>query len=124
MTSTLDTITIDCADPPALAAFWCTALGYRVQDEDADGSFVTHPEGRGQPLYFQRVPEAKSVKNRVHLDLRPPDSMAKEVERLQSAGATSQRFVRTEGSFWTIMLDPEGNEFCVLRGPQDGWSPS
>jgi len=69
------------------------------------------------------VPEGKVVKNRVHLDLRPPRSMADEVERLRNAGATDQRFVEEEGSFWTIMLDPEGNEFCVLRGPQDGWSP-
>jgi hypothetical protein len=70
------------------------------------------------------VPEGKVVKNRVHLDLRPHDSMAKEVDRMLALGATEQRFVEEENSFWTIMLDPEGNEFCVLRGPEDGWTPA
>jgi hypothetical protein len=63
------------------------------------------------------------VKNRVHLDLRPPDSMAAEVERSLALGATIQGRVDEGGSFWTVMLDPEGNEFCILRGPEDGWTP-
>ncbi len=74
-----------------------------------------------QGLYFQKVPEGKVVKNRLHLDVRPFDNMAAEVERSVALGATIQRRVDVEGSFWTIMLDPEGNEFCILRGPEDGW---
>jgi hypothetical protein len=63
------------------------------------------------------------VKNRLHLDIRASASMAAEVERLKGLGATEQRFVEEGGSFWTVMLDVEGNEFCVLRGPEDGWTP-
>ena len=126
MASALDTVTIDCADPSRLAAFWAASLGWRVTDEDADGAFVS-PEGTTdltpwQGVYFQKVPETKVVKNRVHLDLRPSDSMAAEVERSVALGATIQGRVDVEGSFWTVMLDPEGNEFCILRGPEDGWA--
>jgi len=120
--STINTVSFDCADPRRLADFWCIALGYEALDVDDDEAFIG-PGGGTNGLYFQRVPEGKVVKNRVHLDLRPSRSMAAEVERLRNAGATDQRFVEESGSFWTIMLDPEGNEFCVLRGPEDGWSP-
>jgi predicted enzyme related to lactoylglutathione lyase len=119
--STLDTVTVDCADPRRLADFWAASLEWVVEDADDEGAFVRPPEG-GHGLYFQKVPERKTVKNRVHLDLRPPDSMAAEVERSIGLGATVQRRVDVEGSFWTVMLDPEGNEFCILRGPDDGWS--
>jgi predicted enzyme related to lactoylglutathione lyase len=119
--STLDTVTVDCADPRRLADFWAASLEWVVEDADDAGAFVRPPEG-GHGLYFQKVPERKTVKNRVHLDLRPPDSMAAEVERSIGLGATVQRRVDVEGSFWTVMLDPEGNEFCILRGPDDGWS--
>jgi predicted enzyme related to lactoylglutathione lyase len=124
MTSTVDTLTFDCADAGTMVAFWSAALGYALEDEDEKGSYLSDPTGRGWPLYFQIVPEGKSVKNRLHLDLRPPDSMAAEVERMTALGASEHRFVEEGGSFWTVILDPEGNEFCVLRGPQDGWSPA
>jgi predicted enzyme related to lactoylglutathione lyase len=127
MTSVLDTVTFDCADPGRVAEFWAASLGWEVEEEDDEGVSVkargTTDETPWQGLYFQKVPEGKVVKNRVHLDLRPQDSMAKEVERSVALGATEQRFVEEGGSFWTIMLDPEGNEFCILRGPEDGWSP-
>ncbi|MEX0743412.1 MAG: VOC family protein [Actinomycetota bacterium] len=121
MASTLDTVTVDCADPGRLADFWAASLAWVVDDVDDDGAFVRPPEGGGG-LFFQKVPEPKTVKNRIHLDLRPPDSMAAEVERSKTFGATVQQRVDVEGSFWTVMLDPEGNEFCILRGRQDGWS--
>ena len=126
MASILDTVTFDCAEPRRLAAFWAASLDWVVGDQDDEGAFVTPRPGEvlwQRGLFFQKVPEGKVVKNRVHLDLRPPDSMADEVERSTALGATMQRRVDVEGSFWTIMLDPEGNEFCILRGPQDGWSP-
>jgi hypothetical protein len=126
MTSVLDTVTFDCADPARVAAFWAAVLAWEIDVDDDDAS-IRPPGTTGAPwqgLYFQKVPEGKVVKNRVHLDLRPEDSMAKEVERLRALGATEQRFVEEGGSFWTIMLDPEGNEFCVLRGPDDGWAPA
>ncbi len=126
MSSVLDTVTFDCADPVRLADFWAASLGWKVGDVDDEGAFVspagTTDETPWQGLFFQKVPEGKVVKNRVHLDLRPEDSMAVEVERSMALGATIEGRVDVEGSFWTVMLDPEGNEFCILRGPQDGWS--
>ena len=123
MTSTVDSLTFDCAEPKAVADFWCAVLGYDLVEIDEEGADIRDPKGEGWPMLFLVVPEGKAVKNRVHLDLRPPESMATEVERVKALGATELRFVEEGGSFWTVMLDPEGNEFCVLRGPEDGWSP-
>ncbi len=123
MGSTIDTLTIDCADPTRVAAFWCSALGYELVESDEESAEIRDPSGAAWALLFQVVPEGKSVKNRLHLDIRASASMAAEVERLEGFGATVQRLVEEGDSFWTIMLDPEGNEFCVLRGPEDGWAP-
>ena len=124
MSSLVDALNVDCRDPRLLADFWASALGYRPEDADEDAddesaSIVPREGGRGWAVLFFIVPEAKSVKNRLHLDLSPPETMAAEVERLVAAGATVQGRVDEGGSFWTVMLDPEGNEFCVLRGPGD-----
>ena len=84
MTSKFTELAIDCADPTGLARFWCSVLGYEVQDEDEDDGTVTIgspmvPEGKDRPgpvpptLTFARVPEGKSVKNRLHLDVNPTD---------------------------------------------------
>lgn len=123
MTSAVDCLTFDCADPRKVAEFWCAALGYDLFDIDEDGADIRDPTGGCWRMLFLVVPEGKTVKNRLHLDLRPPRSMAEEVERVKALGATEFRYVEEGGSFWTVMLDPEGNEFCVLRGPEDGWSP-
>lgn len=123
MASRVDALTIDCADPARLAGFWAAVLGYEVGEIEEADAWIKDPAGMGWPLLFQVVPEAKAVKNRLHLDLRPPVSMAAEVERVTGLGATEFRYVEEHGSFWTVMLDPEGNEFCVLRGPEDGWIP-
>ena len=72
-------------------------------------------------MLFLVVPDDKSSKNRLHLDVRPSRAMAAEVTRLEQLGATASPRVDEGGSFWTVMGDPEGNEFCVLRGPEDGW---
>jgi catechol 2,3-dioxygenase-like lactoylglutathione lyase family enzyme len=122
MSLSIDTVTFDCADPLRLATFWAQVLGFEVGDVEPDGAFVRDPSGRTQGLFFQKVPESKTAKDRIHLDVRPTGSMAAEVARVTELGATEQQRVDVEGSFWTIMLDPEGHEFCVLRGPEDGWS--
>ena len=122
MVSTVDSLTFDCADPRTVADFWSAVLGYDVHEIDDQGADLRDPEGKGWRMLFLVVPEGKRVKNRVHLDLRPQESMAKEVERVKARGATEFRLVREGDSFWTVMLDPEGNEFCILRGPDDGWS--
>jgi hypothetical protein len=135
-------IVFDCADPAALAAFWAEALGYIVQpppdgyaswedllremgvpeDQWTSRSAVIDPEGKGSRVYFQRVPEGKSVKNRVHLDIRAAPGaagderlqrLAEEVRRLSELGAEQIRVVDEMGEHWIVMRDPEGNEFCL-----------
>jgi predicted enzyme related to lactoylglutathione lyase len=111
-------IGIDCADPVALAPFWAAALGYEVGDLDADGIYLdlVPPRAGMTIVYLQRVPEPKVTKNRAHLDLYDPDPEAA-VERLERLGATKVGEPRTgsEGGWWQVMLDPEGNELCVCR---------
>lgn len=115
MASIIRTITVDCADPAKLARFWAAALNYEVKDEDAEGSLIVDLNQKGTELLFQKVPEGKTVKNRIHLDLMPSDNMQSEVDRLVGLGATRIRLVEEGGGYWTVLQDPEGNEFCVLR---------
>ncbi|MFG2050007.1 VOC family protein [Micromonospora sp. NPDC048935] len=138
-------ITFDCADPAALATFWAEALRYQVQappgdfeswdqaleamgvppERRNDASAVVDPDGSGPRVFFQKVPEPKKVKNRVHLDVRAAPglegaprmaALEAEADRLVSHGAT--RLGRHEpapplGAGHLIMADPEGNEFCL-----------
>jgi hypothetical protein len=121
---TLDTLTFDCGAPMVVATFWSQALGFDLDpDSDQEGALIRDPSGKTAGMFFQPVPEGKVAKNRVHPDVRPSGSMAEEVERLKGFGATERGFIEHEKSFWTQMRDPEGNEFCVLRGPEDGWTP-
>ena len=125
MTSKLTEIAIDCADPLALARFWCSVLGYVVQDEEEEGVVTIGsplaPEGRERPgpvpptLTFARVPEGKVVKNRLHLDVNPTDrDQDAEVQRLLDLGARHADVGQTGEESWVTLADPEGNEFCVL----------
>jgi predicted enzyme related to lactoylglutathione lyase len=126
MTLHLESMTFDCADVMRVARFWADALGWELDPEsEPDGARVVRdPSESSDGLYFQPVPESKVVKNRLHLDLRASESMAAEVERLVGLGATVGWRVDEGGSYWTVMHDPEGNEFCILRGPGDGWTPA
>jgi catechol 2,3-dioxygenase-like lactoylglutathione lyase family enzyme len=140
-------VTIDCADPERLARFWAEALGYRLEEppdgfaswrdywvsrglppEEVDDGYdsIIDPDGVRPRIWFQPVPEAKVVKNRVHLDLgvsggrgvplatrrRRVDA---EADRLAAAGATRLRVLSEEGvdHYGVVMADPEGNEFCL-----------
>jgi hypothetical protein len=124
MTLRIDTLTFDCADPVRVATFWGEALGFPLDPgSDDDGAYLSDPTGKTGGIFFQPVPEPKVAKNRFHPDVRPSGSMAAEVERLEGLGATVVGRVDVAQSFWTVMQDPEGNEFCVLRGPEDGWTP-
>ena len=115
MSSLVDTLTFDCRDPRLLADLWATALGYRLEDADEEGAAIVPVDGApGWTILFVVVPEGKTMKNRLHLDLSPPATMAAEVDRLSAAGASVQRRVDEGESHWTVMLDPEGNEFCVM----------
>jgi Glyoxalase-like domain len=137
-------VVFDCADPSRLARFWAEALGYKLDDPPAgyqrwedwlrdqgipeerwnDASAAVDPDGAGPRIYFQRVPEPKTVKNRVHLDLdvsggaavpieRRREQVEAEAERLTGIGATRLRAVEELGVYWVVMHDPEANEFCV-----------
>jgi hypothetical protein len=133
-------VVLDAADPHALAEFWAAVLGYDVEDvasfvqrmldeghaTEADtthhrGALVwryatalSDPAGRRPRLYLQRVPEAKTVKNRVHLDVKVgAERREAEVERLVGMGAR-RLYVQQQGPLtWETLADPEGNEFCV-----------
>lgn len=136
-------VVIDCADPNRLAEFWVQALGYKHQDPPTgfasweewlvannvpqeqwnSRAAILDPEGVGPRFWFQQVPEPKTTKNRLHLDIHvgdgtttPDDRKAKakaEVERLVAAGATILYQMEEYGSYWFTLADPEGNEFCV-----------
>ncbi|WUS95139.1 VOC family protein [Kribbella sp. NBC_00709] len=125
MTSKFTELAIDCADPSGLAQFWCAVLGYEVQDEEEDGVITIGsplvPEGRDRPgpvpptLTFARVPESKTIKNRLHLDLNPTDvDQDDEVRRVLDLGARHADVGQTGEESWVTLADPEGNEFCIL----------
>ena len=109
-------IIFDCADPGRLAEFWSTALGYRRAETTATGAGLLPPRDGAPSIAFFKVPEPKTAKNRVHLDLRVPN-LDEEVARLRSLGASvvSDRYSEA-GADWFVMTDPEGNEFCVATG--------
>ena len=115
-------VTFDCHDPVRQAAFWAATLSYEEGDwyqiADSEAASIEDPSGMSPALLFIRVPESKVVKNRVHLDLAPETSIEVEVERLVASGAHALNTVQEpEGNeepwIWTVMQDPEGNEFCV-----------
>jgi predicted enzyme related to lactoylglutathione lyase len=115
-------IDVDCADPYALSGFWAEVLGHPRHEEDQpddDECAILIPGQTG--LLFQRVPEGKSVKNRIHLDISPTDrTREEELERLLALGATVLDDRRREdGTGWVVMADPEGNEFCLERRRDD-----
>ena len=118
-------VTFDCANAERVARFWCEVLGYDlVEDSDEGSAACVDPSGAGPRLYFQRVPEGKIVKNRVHVDVRVATGLvgdervaALEVEcaRLVALGATRERLLPAdeENEACLVMQDVEGNEFCL-----------
>jgi predicted enzyme related to lactoylglutathione lyase len=117
----IETVTIDAVDPVSVAAFWCAALGWEQRvDEDGDIWIEPgddHPEfDRVKPLLIVRGDGMKPGKNRLHFDLIP-DDQEREVERLESLGASRPDIGQTGNESWVVLADPEGNEFCVLDEP-------
>lgn len=121
MVSVLQNVAIDCADAYELAQFWSSVTGRPLHPEDRPGDRETQVLlAEGPVLYFNQVLEGKTIKNRIHLCLRPETSRDQEVERLMGLGATFVADDRNpDGSGWAILADPEGNEFCVLRSESD-----
>jgi Glyoxalase-like domain len=109
-------LAVDAADPAAQARWWREVLGGTIDDADPDEVAVTFDTGLPE-LLFLRVPETKTVKNRLHLDVRPPDGSSQDTElaRLLAHGARRVDVGQGPDVPWIVMADPEGNEFCLLR---------
>lgn len=125
MSVRLTEIIVDCADPAALGAFWCGVLGYAVVEGADDEEVEIRPAGtdaKSSPvpsLLFIKVPEPKTMKNRLHLDVNTTDADQDiELARLLSLGATQVDIGQGEQT-WYVLADPEGNEFCLLRSRVD-----
>ncbi|WP_329623029.1 VOC family protein [Streptomyces sp. NBC_01255] len=120
-------VTYDCADPGAQATFWAQALGYRLPPPPEEPNLraaITDPDGKGPRIYFQKVPEGKTVKNRLHLDVRAAPGLTgdermtvleDECTRLEKLGAKRLYRLDADGvdEGMIAMADPEGNEFCL-----------
>jgi predicted enzyme related to lactoylglutathione lyase len=119
MVSIVRNITVDCTDAMTLARFWAEALGWNVYRDDDPEVLVApeFPPDRGPSILFIPVPEPRTVKNRLHLDLQPTDrSREDEVDRLIGLGAKIvEDHRKPDGLGWVWMADPEGNDFCIER---------
>ena len=107
-------IAVDARDPRSLARFWCGVLDWQVLFEDPEEVVIGADEHAWPGIVFVPVPEGKTVKNRLHLDLSPDDQDA-EVDRLMALGARPADVGQGDDVSWVVLADPEGNEFCVLR---------
>ncbi len=108
-------LVVDCADPHRVGAFWKDVLGYEIEEQDENDYFIKGPPGSGPGILFQTVPEAKTVKNRIHIDVNPVDrDRDEEVERIIALGAKKIDIGQGDVS-WVVLADPEENEFCVLN---------
>jgi predicted enzyme related to lactoylglutathione lyase len=117
-------LVVDCGDLDRAARFWTSVLGYdRAGPPGGPYQGLVPAGGRGIEILLQHVPESKSWKNRLHLDLRTPDLDA-EVERVVALGARQLTSTPvTEADWrWHILTDPDGNEFCVLQPPAAYWA--
>ena len=122
MTSRIAVITIDAREPRRIADFWAAVLGWRVVEEDHEGVVSIAPSDSSWPtIDVVPVPDGKAAKNRLHFDLRADGSTAEEeVARLVGLGARRADVGQGPDVSWTVLADPEGNEFCVLsRSVQD-----
>jgi predicted enzyme related to lactoylglutathione lyase len=116
MRSTILNVTFDCANPGSVARFWSAVTGWTLHEEDLQPGHqeysVGPPAEDGIRLYFVGVPEPKTIKNRIHLDLIPPGDQQQEIARLVELGA-SVADSQPDGVGWIVLADPEGNEFCL-----------
>ena len=131
----MDAIVFDCRDAAPLARFWSAVLGWDVapydeaeldrlarkgvyDPEDDPSVMLEPPEDSDLPvIFFTEVPEERAGKNRVHLNLTAADDHEAEIERLETLGARLRNWVEEDGEIWAVMMDPEGNEFCVMPPP-------
>ncbi|MEO5778172.1 MAG: VOC family protein [Arthrobacter oryzae] len=121
MTSRLSVIAIDAINPRVVADFWCAVLGWQVVEEDDGIISIGPPDGTSPAIDVIAVPEGKTVKNRLHFDLRADGvTTSEELERLLALGARRKDVGQRPDVSWVVLGDPEGNEFCLLsRSVQD-----
>jgi len=106
---------VDCSDPQRLAEFWSQVLDYKITETEDDEVEISGPEGSGPTILFIKVPEGKTVKNRLHIDVSPSGAEQEaEVERVMGLGATRADVGQGPDVSWVVLADPEGNEFCIL----------
>lgn len=134
----IDAIVFDCRDAAPLARFWAKTLGWNlapydevelsrlaakgITDPEEDPTVMVEPPGDAVDLpvlFFKEVSEGKIAKNRVHLDVVADEELEVEVERLEGLGASIHSWAEGDGGIWCVMLDPEGNEFCVMPSDDD-----
>jgi hypothetical protein len=126
MSASISHTTVDCHHAYQLSEWWKQVIGYVDQPDDPnepghEECLIQSPDGRHRLLFIE-VPDVKQVKNRVHFDLRPDGtgSREEELDRLLRLGATQVADHRLDdGRGWVVLADPEGNEFCILRGEQE-----
>jgi predicted enzyme related to lactoylglutathione lyase len=111
---TLRSIVIDCRNPQSLAPFWVAVTGFREKYGDEEWVQLEDPDGRQVDIAFQRVPEPKAGKNRLHIDLSAADEEAS-VARIEALGAKRLWASEDPDDVFVVLADPEGNEFCVVR---------
>jgi predicted enzyme related to lactoylglutathione lyase len=113
-------IVIDTVDPARIAPFWCALLGVRERGWFGDDYLMLTTDGGAPPVAFQRVPEAKSVKNRLHVDLAVEDLDGAFAQIVASGGSAVSDILEMPGGYrWRVMADPEGNEFCIVPRDED-----
>ena len=113
-------IVIDTVDPARIAPFWCALLGVRERGWFGDDYLMLTTDGGAPPVAFQRVPEAKSVKNRLHVDLAVDDLDGAFARIVASGGSAVSDILEMPGGYrWRVMADPEGNEFCIVPRDED-----
>jgi predicted enzyme related to lactoylglutathione lyase len=116
MAVSLHHIVIDTLDLPRLARFWAQVLGWKILSEREREIVIGADSSAPVGICFMPVTEKKVVKNRVHLDLNPaPDNRDREIERIVALGARRVDIGQSGAESWTVLADPEGNEFCILR---------
>jgi predicted enzyme related to lactoylglutathione lyase len=113
-------IVIDTVDPARIAPFWCALLGVQERGWFGDDYLMLTADGGAPPVAFQRVPEAKSVKNRLHVDLAVDDLDGAFAQIVALGGSAVSDILEMPGGYrWRVMADPEGNEFCIVPRDED-----
>ena len=120
MPTNLLAVVIDCANARSQASWWADVLGHELSERNPGEYEVSNPSHSSTPLYFMNVPERKTLKNRLHVDITTDGSLDDKVASLVAAGATLVEMRQDPAAFenadrWAVMQDPEGNEFCVLN---------